>query len=298
MIDQYLYQHRQGHRGRRAARRAKIFRGYQSHRRRADSDRRASARNGRGRKRRSPPCRHHRRSGIRRGGAMSYHGRSIGKLAGAALAALAILALAPRAHALEIKRMTLSATALSCWFRKSISSRWSRCRSRSTPGPRRDPDGKAGLAALTAQCLDQGTKDLSAAEFNQKVDFMGSSVEVGADRDYAVAGFTSLKKYQADTLALLTGILTEPGLRDADIERKRAETGRGHSRAGRRARVHRERGIPESAVWRFAIRPSGKRQRGVGRQAHARRRARFLSQLLQARQRGNRGGRRRARRRS
>jgi zinc protease len=34
---------------------------------------------------------------------------------------------------------------------------------------------------------------------------------------------TSLKKYQADTLKLLGGILTEPGLRDADIERKRAE---------------------------------------------------------------------------
>ncbi|MGC1676668.1 MAG: pitrilysin family protein [Candidatus Binataceae bacterium] len=154
---------------------------------------------------------------------MSYHGRSIGKLAGAALAALAILALAPRAHALEIKRMTLSNGAVLLVSEEhqlpmvTMSIAFD-------AGARRDPDGKAGLAALTAQCLDQGTKDLSAAEFNQKVDFMGSSVEVGADRDYAVAGFTSLKKYQADTLALLTGILTEPGLRDADIERKRAET--------------------------------------------------------------------------
>jgi len=34
---------------------------------------------------------------------------------------------------------------------------------------------------------------------------------------------TSLKKYQGETLQLLAGILTEPGLRDADIERKRAE---------------------------------------------------------------------------
>ena len=152
---------------------------------------------------------------------MSYLGRSIGKLAGAALAALAILALAPRARALEIKRMTLSNGAVLLVSEEhqlpmvTMSIAFD-------AGARRDPDGKAGLAALTAQCLDQGTKDLSAVEFNQKVDFMGSSVEVGADRDYAVAGFTSLKKYQADTLALLTGILTEPGLRDADIERKRA----------------------------------------------------------------------------
>src|SRR5215471_19143034 len=39
-------------------------------------------------------------------------------------------------------------------------------------GARHDPQGKAGLAVLTARCLSQGTKQLSAVEFNQKVDFM------------------------------------------------------------------------------------------------------------------------------
>jgi len=90
-------------------------------------------------------------------------------------------------------------------------------------GARRDPKGKEGLAELTARCLSQGTKQLTATEFNQKVDFMGSSVGVNASRDYASGGITSLKKYQTDTLKLLAGILVEPGLRDADIERKRAE---------------------------------------------------------------------------
>ena len=52
---------------------------------------------------------------------------------------------------------------------------------------------------------------------------MGSSVGVSANRDYSTAGMTTLKKYQGDTLKLLAGILTEPGLRQADIERKRAE---------------------------------------------------------------------------
>ena len=90
-------------------------------------------------------------------------------------------------------------------------------------GARRDPKGKEGLAELTARCLRQGTKQLTATEFDQKVDFMGSSVGVNAGRDYSTAGMTTLKKYQADTLKLLAGILTAPGLRDADIERKRAE---------------------------------------------------------------------------
>ena len=71
--------------------------------------------------------------------------------------------------------------------------------------------------------LTQGTKELSAAQFNQKVDFMGSSIAVGAGRDYAQASFTSLKKYEDETLHLLAATLTEPALSDAEISRKRDE---------------------------------------------------------------------------
>ncbi|MGH7865726.1 MAG: M16 family metallopeptidase [Candidatus Binataceae bacterium] len=90
-------------------------------------------------------------------------------------------------------------------------------------GTRRDPPGKAGLATLTASALMQGTKQLSATEFNQQVDFMGGSVNVSAGRDYATAGFTALKRYQNETLKLVAAVLTQPGLREADIQRKRAE---------------------------------------------------------------------------
>lgn len=90
-------------------------------------------------------------------------------------------------------------------------------------GSRRDPKGKAGLASLTARGLTLGTHDLTAAQFNQKVDFMGSSVSVSASEDYAEAGFTSLKRYAGDTLALLASVLRHPALRDDDILRKRAE---------------------------------------------------------------------------
>src|ERR1035437_8474515 len=94
---------------------------------------------------------------------------------------------------------------------------------RVSPCSRRGRKGKEGLAELTARCLSQGPKELTAPEFDQKVDFMGSSVGVSAGRDYSTAAMTTLKKYQGDTLKLLAGILTEPGLREADIERKRGE---------------------------------------------------------------------------
>jgi len=90
-------------------------------------------------------------------------------------------------------------------------------------GARHDPEGKAGLAALTARSVNQGTRRLNASEFNQKIDFMGSSLSVNAEHDYATASFTSLKKYEKETLAMLAGVLADPGLRDEDIERKRAE---------------------------------------------------------------------------
>jgi zinc protease len=90
-------------------------------------------------------------------------------------------------------------------------------------GARRDPKGKEGLAHLCADSLMEGTSKMSADELNRKVDFLGSSMDVGAGSDYATASFTSLKRYWRDTLKLLSGVLTDPGLRDADIARKQAE---------------------------------------------------------------------------
>lgn len=90
-------------------------------------------------------------------------------------------------------------------------------------GARRDPPGKEGLAALTAAALMQGTSRLSASQFNEQVDFIGSALSVGAEMDYAGAGFTSVSRYRSRTLKLLSELLEEPGLRDADIERKRSE---------------------------------------------------------------------------
>lgn len=90
-------------------------------------------------------------------------------------------------------------------------------------GSRRDPKGQEGLAHLTADCLTEGTRRLSADELNRQVDFLGSSLSVSASRDYATASITSLKRYWPDTLKLMAQVLTEPALTDRDIERKRAE---------------------------------------------------------------------------
>ena len=157
-----------------------------------------------------------------RGGGAVMNRRASNLTAAALVATVAVAAAAVPAHALEIKRFKLDNGAVLLVSEQHQLPMVSMAIAFDA-GARRDPEGKAGLAALTAASLTQGTKQLSAAEFNQKVDFMGSSIGVGASRDYATGTFTSLKKYSDDTLHLLAQSLQDPGLRDADIQRKQAD---------------------------------------------------------------------------
>jgi zinc protease len=146
----------------------------------------------------------------------------IAALGGALAATLLIAVFATPAAALEIKRSVLPDGAVLL-----VSEQHQLPMVTMTiafdAGARRDPEGKGGLASLTASSLTLGTKELSAMQFNQKVDFMGSSISVGAGADYAQASFTSLKKYEDATLGLLASTLTEPALSDSEITRKRDE---------------------------------------------------------------------------
>jgi zinc protease len=143
-------------------------------------------------------------------------------MAGGIALLLASVAIARPASALEIKRVILKNGAVLLVSEQhnlpmvSIAIAFD-------AGARRDPTGQEGLAVLTASALDQGTKTLTTAEFNQQTDFMGSSIGVGAERDYAVASLTSLKKNEDASLHLLAQILENPGLRDDDIKRKQAD---------------------------------------------------------------------------
>ncbi len=141
----------------------------------------------------------------------------------ATLAALAMLALAsPPGFAIEIKSAKLSSGA-TLLVSEQHQLPMVTMAIAFDGGSRRDPKGKEGLAYLTANALTQGTKDLTVDQFNQKVHFMGSAISVDAGQDYAQASFTSLKRYQNDTLRLLSAVLLQPGMRDADIVRKRDE---------------------------------------------------------------------------
>jgi zinc protease len=88
-------------------------------------------------------------------------------------------------------------------------------------GARLDPSGKAGVANLTADLLNEGTTKRTATQISDAIDFIGGSLETGADTDSASIALSVLTKDFAPGLDLLSDILLHPAFRDDELARRR-----------------------------------------------------------------------------
>lgn len=88
-------------------------------------------------------------------------------------------------------------------------------------GSRRDPDGQAGLANLTADLLTEGTATRSAEEVKEAIDFIGGSLGAGADQDYALLSLRVLRKDLDAGLDLLADVLLRPAFHADELARRR-----------------------------------------------------------------------------
>jgi len=88
-------------------------------------------------------------------------------------------------------------------------------------GARRDPAGQGGLAQLTADLLTEGTAARSAQEIKDAVDFVGASLSVSADQDYAIVALQVLRKDLDTGLALLADVLLHPAFAADELARRR-----------------------------------------------------------------------------
>ncbi len=88
-------------------------------------------------------------------------------------------------------------------------------------GARRDPAGQGGLAQLTADLLTEGTATRSAQEIKDAVDFVGASLSVSADQDYAIVALQVLRKDLDTGLALLADVLLHPAFAADELARRR-----------------------------------------------------------------------------
>jgi predicted Zn-dependent peptidase len=84
-----------------------------------------------------------------------------------------------------------------------------------------DPDTQPGLASLTADLLDEGSRGQSALEVSDRIARIGGDLDVEITADATIVGLTTLARFLDQGLALVHEIATEPNLAVPDIERVR-----------------------------------------------------------------------------
>lgn len=86
-----------------------------------------------------------------------------------------------------------------------------------------DPAAQPGLAAMTADLMDEGAGSRSALEFAEETSFLGISLGAGAGREnLSVSLFTPTSKLE-QALPLLGDLLLRPTFDPKELERKRTE---------------------------------------------------------------------------
>jgi zinc protease len=88
-------------------------------------------------------------------------------------------------------------------------------------GAASDPAGKEGLAAVTADMLDEGSGDRSAIEMHEGLARLGAQFDTDIGSDATVASVTVLSRFSQRALALLSDIVVRPALRETDFARVR-----------------------------------------------------------------------------
>ena len=88
-------------------------------------------------------------------------------------------------------------------------------------GAASDAPGREGLAAMTADMLDEGSGLSSAIDMHQKMARIGAQFDTDIGSDATVASVTVLTRFIEPALSLLSDIVARPALREEDFARVR-----------------------------------------------------------------------------
>lgn len=90
-------------------------------------------------------------------------------------------------------------------------------------GAAQDPDGKHGVAVLTAALLDQGTTTRSAADIADAIDFAGGGLNAGAGSDVSAIDVLVMKDGLDFGFGLLSDVVRRPAFSVQELERQRKQ---------------------------------------------------------------------------
>lgn len=88
-------------------------------------------------------------------------------------------------------------------------------------GSRYDPQGREGLANLTARLLTYGTRNRTALQISEALDFIGAGLSTGCSEELATVSLTLLKKDIDTGLSLLAEVLTGSVFPPQEIDRQK-----------------------------------------------------------------------------
>ena len=88
-------------------------------------------------------------------------------------------------------------------------------------GSANDPAGQEGLAALTADMLDEGSGSRSAIEMHEDLARIGAQVDADISPDASTMTLSVLSRFADRALMLMADIVARPALREADLARVR-----------------------------------------------------------------------------
>ena len=90
-------------------------------------------------------------------------------------------------------------------------------------GSAADPSGASGLAALTADLLDESAGKWNALELADELDRLGVDLDASAATDAAVLAVDTLTSTLEPTLAIMTAIISQPSFTSADFTRVKGD---------------------------------------------------------------------------
>ena len=86
-----------------------------------------------------------------------------------------------------------------------------------------DPAGRAGLASLTTDMLDEGTTTRDALQISEQLARIGSSVAINAGWDSSTATLRTLTRHLDRALDIYADVITNPSFPDKELQRLRAQ---------------------------------------------------------------------------
>jgi zinc protease len=126
-------------------------------------------------------------------------------------------------------------------------------------GAAADPDGREGLAQITAQALTEGTATMDGVALTDRVERLGTSLDAHADWDTALLRVTVERERLGDALELLGEVLLSPAFPERELERLKAER-----RAEILAQRAEPRGLAHEMFDRFTYASSARYSRPEG----------------------------------